>query len=291
LAGQILSASDSLAISYATLSLKGKSIGTISDYKGIYQWEMSEKYKNDTVIISSMGYNRKYLTVKELMTYNSAFLFLEENSIEIDTVFVRNIKYIIDNLGNKGNRPSGSIYLDTHGQQTGLFIENKTGIEGDLIAISVYLAEEGNLTAPFRLRIYSVDSLNRIPVDDIVEDILIVKPEGEKGWFDIDVSQYKLTFPENGVFIGVEGIFPNEYEYYAESNEFIDIKNKTLESPINSHESLSYGQQIGYNRRFSDKTWHYSLSHTWFQLRKQQSGVMIKASVKYEKQKRIKKKK
>lgn len=293
LKGCILSSTDSLAISYATLSLKGKSSGTIADYKGVYQWELSEKCVNDTVIISSMGYSRKYLTMKELLAYNSAYLFLGEAPIKIDTVFIRNKKSRIDVLGNKGNRASGSIYLDTHGQQTGLHMENKTGNEGFLLTVSTYLVKDGNLTAPFRLRIYTVDSMKGIPVNDVLDEILIVKPKGEEGWFEIDVSQYNLIFPERGLFIAVEGIFPNEYEYYLGSDEFTDIKNKNLDTPIEDNKplSISYGQQIGYNRRLSDRTWHYSLSHTWFQLRKQQNGVLIKAAVSFEKQKRKKKKK
>jgi hypothetical protein len=239
-----------------------------------------------------MGFTRKYLTVKELTTYNSGYIFMEESMIKIDPVVINKREFRIDNIGNKGNRASGSIYLDTHGQQTGLHIENRRGDKGLLLSVSFFLAEEGNLNAPFRVRVYEVDSLLTIPVSDVLDEILIVKPHGEKGWFEVDLTEYNISFSQKGLFIALEGIFPNEYEYYSGSNEFIDIKNKNINTPIeeNIPLSLSYGQQIGYNRKLPDKTWHYSLSHTWFQLPKQQYGVLIKASVRFVKQKRKKRK-
>jgi hypothetical protein len=292
LQGYIVSLTDSLSIPYASLSLKGRSDGTISDYKGIYQWELSRKYMNDTIIISSMGYNRKYLMVNQLMTYNSKYLFLEESFIKIDPVIINKKEFKTLNLGNKSNRSAGSLYLDTHGQQTGLHVENIYGTIGSLLSISVYLAEEGNLIAPFRVRIYNVDSLKGTPIDDVLDEILIAKPNGEKGWFLVDLISFNISFPEHGLFIAMEGIFPNDYDYYSGSDEFIDIKNNNINTPIDDNIplSLSYGQQIGYNRKLSDKTWHYSLSRTWFQLPKQQYGVLIKASVRFVKQKRKKRK-
>jgi hypothetical protein len=292
LKGCIVSLKDSLAIPYVSLSLQRKSSGTISDFKGIYQWELSERYMNDTIIISSMGYNRKYLLLKELAECNSGYIFLEESVINIDPVVIHKKEQRIDHIGNKGNRIAGSIYLDTHGQQTGLYIENKRGDKGILLSVSFFLAEEGNLNAPLRMRIYEVDTLNWTPVSDLSNEIFIVKPGGEKGWYLVDLTEYRIPFPEKGLFIALEGIFPNEYEYYSESNEFIDIKNRNINTPIEENEplSVSYGQQIGYNRKLSDKTWHYSLSHIWFQLPKQQYGVLIKASVSFVKQERKKRK-
>lgn len=292
LQGSIISLNDSLAIPYASLSLKGKNSGTISDFKGIYQWELSEKYMNDTIVISSMGYNRKYMIVKEIVTYKPKYLFLEESLIKIDPVVIKKKEFKINNLGNHSNRSVGSLYLDTHGQQVGLHIENKYGTKGLLLSVSFFLAEEGNLFAPFRVRIYTVDSLKGTPGSDVLDEILVAKPNGEKGWFQVDLTNYNISFPEQGFFIALEGIFPNNYEYYSGSDEFIDIKNKNINTPIDNNIPLStsYGQQIGYNRKLSDKTWHYSLSHTWFQLPKKQYGVLIKASVRFTKQKQKKRK-
>lgn len=65
-------------------------------------------------------------------------------------------------------------------------------------------------------------------------------------------------------------------------NDFVDLSNpsdhtETDKTPL----SVSYGQQLGYNRRKGNNTWHYSLGHTWFQLNKRNYNVMISAEVIY----------
>ena len=260
-------------------------MGTISDYKGIYEWELSEKYKNDSVVVSSMGFEKKYMSIGELAGFNGKFIFLKENVISLPAIYINSRDYKTEEVGNKGNFTSGSIYLDTHGQQTGLFVENKHRSRGTLQAVSFYLCETGNTEAPLRIRIYSVDSLSEKPDQDLLPEIFIVQPDVDKGWYTVDLRSYRIDFPENGLFVALEGIFPNDYDYYSSSDDFIDISNKTANKPIETEtpKSVSYGQQIGYNRREDKNTWHYSLSHTWFQLENQKFGVMIKASVQIEK--------
>jgi hypothetical protein len=292
LQGCIAGLADSAGIPYASLSLKNSTMGAICDFKGNYQWELSNKHKNDTVVVSSMGYNRQQIIVKDLIRCNTGCLYLEEKSIEIEPVTISKRDFRVCEMGNKGTRALGALYLDTHGQQTGLYIENKRGILGTLETISFYLDGDGNTHAPFRVRLYEVDTSLGIPVSELFKEILIVKPTGEKGWYTLDFYTYQIQFPENGLFIAMQGIFPNEYDYYSGNDDFIDIQGKTKDTLIKEEVpmSIAYGQKLGYNRRMSEDTWHYSLSHIWFQLAKQQYGLLIKASVKFPRHKMKKRK-
>ncbi len=284
LKGQILNRKDSLPVPYASLSLKGKPIGTISDFKGIYIWEVPVGSRSDTVVVSSMGFERYETTVHDLEKVKANRLYLESRQIEIEPVIVRSRDYKYVKLGNRGNRESGSLYIDTHGQQTSLYLLNEEGKTGDLVAVSYYLSDEGNTQAPFRIRLYSYDSLTGMPGEDILDEILVVTPAGNEDWYTIDMREYEIEVPDAGLFVGIEGIFPNDYSYYTSSDEFIDITNKDMDTPITDEYpvSVSYGQRLGYNRRNARYTWHYSLSHTWFQLQRQQYGVMIQAEVRFE---------
>ena len=54
-------------------------------------------------------------------------------------------------------------------------------------------------------------------------------------------------------------------------------RKKGIENP------LTYGQRLGYNRKCRKNTWHYSMAKVWFQIEKQAFGIMISATIKYEK--------
>jgi hypothetical protein len=289
--GQILNVADSTPISYASISVKGTPTGTITDFKGIYEWEVSSNYTNDTIIISSMGFKKKFMVLSQLKNYTNNFILLEPALFEIEPVEVRKPEYHRQQLGNMGNRAIGSIYIDTHGQQTGLLVENDRGQYGKLIEVSFFLSADGNTSAPYRVRIYDIDSISGLPNRDIIDEILVAKPSGSDGWHTIDISAYNIAFESQGVFVALEGIFPNDYEYYSGNDEFIEISNKNINSPVEDLQpgTVSYGQRLGFNRKKAENTWHYSLSHIWFQLRKQNYGVMIRATVQFEKIKKSKK--
>ena len=79
--------------------------------------------------------------------------------------------------------------------------------------------------------------------------------------------------------MAIEGVFPDDYDYYFGNADFIDLKNN-IKSGENEN-PLSYGQRLGYNRKCRKDTWHYSMAKVWFQIEKQAFGVMISASIKY----------
>lgn len=138
LEGVIRSRSDSLPIPYASISFKGRPVGTISDFKGVSQWEVSRKYLHDTMLISSMGYARQEYPVKQLLNRRGKSIFLEEDHIEIEPIIVEPKVYVIETLGNSGNRTSGSLYVDTHGQQTALYIPNDKQERGDILSVGFF---------------------------------------------------------------------------------------------------------------------------------------------------------
>jgi hypothetical protein len=107
----------------------------------------------------------------------------------------------------------------------------------------------------------------------------VVKPDLSEGWYRIDLVLEDIEFPKQGAFVAIEGVFPDDYDYYHGSADFVDIK--ATKQPLQNENLLAYGQRLGYNRKGRKDTWHYSMSKIWFQLEKQAFGVMISATVKY----------
>lgn len=283
--GTVFEDSSLRPIPYISVGLKGQSIGTIADKNGYFEFNIPySQQKKDTILFSSLGFKRDTLIIDAGKAENLTLL-MQAKAYAVAPVLVRPINFVRKIIGNTKDRSSGSLYLDTHGQQTALFIPNKGFKHGELKTVKYYLSKKGNSEAPFRVRIYDVDTLG-LPGTDLIEDAVVVKPKHAGGWYSVDLSMLSLMIPEKGIFISIEGVFPDDYQDYFGSTEFIDLadKNKNLNT-------LTYGQRIGYNRHGRKSTWHYSINKVWFQLEKQNFGVMIAAVIKYEKEKANDKKK
>jgi hypothetical protein len=265
---------------YVSVSLTGINAGAIADHNGHFEIEAEySNNKSEVLVFSSMGFQRDSLIIKPGKCEEIVFL-MKPKAYPVPEVIVHVREYITEKLGNTRDRDAGSLYLDTHGQQTALYVKNRKRKKGQIISVEYYLSDEGNTDAPFRVRIYKADS-NGMPGIDIIEDALVVKPHGEKGWYSLDIKKLQLDIPENGIYVAIEGVFPDDYEQYFGESEFIDLAKQDKKQ---NSTSLAYGQRIGYNRKCRKDTWHYSMSKVWFQLDKQAFGVMIAAVVKYEKE-------
>ncbi len=280
ISGLVFEKETSQPLPYVFVSIAGKNTGAIADHNGYYEFETAiSNHSFDTLVFSSMGFERDTLIIPMGKTENLIF-FLKKKIYSMDPVVIYPTEYLSEKEGNNRDYEAGSLYIDTHGQQTALYVKNKKEQKGFISSVEYYLSDKGNTDAPFRVRIYEVDTAGK-PGCDLIQDAVIVKPQKAEGWYSIDISKLKIPFSENGVFIAIEGVFPDEINDYYGDSEFINLASPAEKDPS---EMLAYGQRIGYNRKCRKDTWHYSMSKVWFQLDKQSFGVMIAAVVKYEKQ-------
>jgi len=266
-------------VPYASICMKQSSSGAAADGEGEFELRIAHKELDDTLLFSFLGYRKQEIPIREMLRSSFHTIILKESSFSIAPVEVRARKLKTKELGNSGGIAMGSLYLDTHGQQTALLIENEKHTAGGYIAsVKFYLSKKGNTEAPFRVRLYSIDSINGKPGKDMLREVVIVKPENiKKGWYEVNLRQYGLTIPNEGFYVAMQGVYPEDYEVNLEG--FDSEEATETEEP-----DISYGQRLGYtkSKKNRDNTWHYSLSHTWFQLKSQSYGVMISAEIKYE---------
>jgi len=276
--GIVLSSNDQQPVEFSTLQLKQSRKGTIAGEDGKFEFLLSEINLKDSLVFYCIGYEPQTFSVKLLTGMEFHTVFLTPRVVELNPVELAVKKPEIKKEGNSGIA-MGSLDLDTHGQQVALFIDNKKKYDGKIKTVSYYLSGKGNTEAPFRIRIYSRNDSLGCPETELLPDIIVVKPGNKSGWFKVDISRYNIRFPESGLFISMEGIYPGDYNYYINAsneeteNEGAEEKDDFLQG------SLDYGQRIGYSRFSHNNTWHYSLSNTWFQLDKRNFNVLISAEI------------
>jgi len=283
--GQVVDLANNEPVPYATIQFKKKRSGTVADINGFFNIEIGNDELNDSLCFYSIAYELVQLSVNIIVKEEEPVIKLKAQVIEIPLVEVsgKAVKFL--KLGNHKWLSQGSLYMDTHGQQTALFIPNSDSLKGKIVKLNFYLSKHGNTDAPFRVHIYSRDSINGKPTSDLLPEMLVVKPTGGSGWNNVNIAKYLIDIPSNGFFVAMEGIFPNDYDFYYEGDGFKDISKKNNEDDDFAPESITYGQQLGYTKGSENFTWHYSIDHTWFQLKKRHFNVMISAEVKVDRKK------
>ncbi|MFC2152990.1 carboxypeptidase-like regulatory domain-containing protein, partial [Bacteroidota bacterium] len=75
-------------LSFANISLLGKSIGSISNEQGKFNLKISVDNLMDTLVVSYIGYKNTYIPVNQLSFYTNE-IFLEEDLFQIQEVVIR----------------------------------------------------------------------------------------------------------------------------------------------------------------------------------------------------------
>jgi len=281
--GNICDAETKMPISYATLQIKGKPKGVVADHEGFFELTLNEMELTDSLTASCLGYERRTFSPDSLLSKPEITISLKERAINIESVTVTAIPFSKKhkNMGNRSWFTRGSIYLDTHGQQIALYIDNKKQVNGYIRKVSYHLSDKGNVEAPFRIRVFDIDTATHSPGKDLIPEILVVQPPHDtKGWFDVDLSEYGIFVPPDGFFVAIQGVFPNDYSFYANDSDIIERGGRQSKSSDDfAPKSIHYGQRISYSGNGGGNTWHYSLSHQWFQMERDNYSVKISAEI------------
>ena len=87
--GRVLNKKTKKALAYASISIKGKTIGTISNIDGDFLLNLPEKHFNDTLTFSFIGFKNTEIPVHEIKR-NEIKVELRENFISLQEVVIRN---------------------------------------------------------------------------------------------------------------------------------------------------------------------------------------------------------
>lgn len=64
--GRVSDASSGRVVPFASILVKGSSMGIVANNEGVFTFKVAESYINDTLIVSYLGYNTKYLPISSL---------------------------------------------------------------------------------------------------------------------------------------------------------------------------------------------------------------------------------
>jgi hypothetical protein len=234
-------------LSLANIALLQSNVGTNTNLEGYFKINI-KNHLDDSIKVSHVGYQSKNIALRqfeELKTHNLR-IELAKKPIELSEVnlFRKNIIYTQKQiLGEKRNENVSMFSLV--GFETACLIKNPFKKKGKLNSIKLDIKKnrEANFIAKFKIKIYQFNENLNQPGEALTTQNLLISPKNKNYKLSIDLSQYNIPFPKEGICVGIE---------------LIDINNEAKKgNKIGPGLRFTYGEQESltfYNYR--DKGWH-----------------------------------
>lgn len=189
--------------------IQNKIVKTVTNEKG--QFNLEALNTNENVIFNHLGYNQFQIKHNELKKLKE--ILLKSNSIELEEVVLGKVKKAIEIYPDKAvknslvlNRPGKPWYSS----QVALFIPFEKKYSKHYInKIFIHTLKgfwdksENSKFTPFKVSLFSVDSLSNLPEYDLLNERYFIKRALNENRIEVLVSE-KIDFPQNGVFVVVE---------------------------------------------------------------------------------------
>lgn len=110
--GQVVDKISNEALPYCNVSLKGKSIGTLTNESGFFEFKVKKEHLQDSLYIAALGYQAAHFLVKEVLEKEWFTVKLEPAAINLSEITIsaiaplKIVQRALDNIGN--NYPTSS---------------------------------------------------------------------------------------------------------------------------------------------------------------------------------------
>lgn len=195
-------------ISYATI--KSESNATyFSDSLGRFKINLLKE--NEVFTFSCVGFKMQSITVKK--GTSNIIISLIKYNFQLNEVLVNDKKSKTKTVTVGNPKISIANELPNPGSQYVIYVPYDKERIGVLKSVSYFMRRPpgGDVTAPFRVRIYALDTINNKPGEDLLKENLIVNATRNWSWFEVDLEKYNITIPKNGFFVAMEILMRDSY--------------------------------------------------------------------------------
>lgn len=229
--GKLLDKISNEPVVYANISFIEKKIGTSSLQDGSFQLEITQEDAKKKLHISCLNYKDTIVLVKDL---KGKTLYLTPKSVELNEVVISrelNKEVVVDPYRRKDIKTSFGARKGSPWVVAKFFKYKESYEETPYVKdVTVYfgswlMRKKGR----FRLRLYSVDPMTKLPLDDLVRENIIVDMKKKNGKITVDITKYNIEIPEEGLYIGVERLeIPYNFHEYTYKMEGSRKKHKAI---------------------------------------------------------------
>lgn len=211
--GTIMDAASRKNIPFVNIGIIGKSAGTVSNDNGQYEITLNDKYNNDSIRFSMIGYSPLTYKVSEfkLLSKNNNFsVSLEPATFGLDEVVVKPKKRKEKIAGHKFDNKNVILGLATDhlGCEVAAFIHIKKQ-RSSIHQININLAKNPFDSVVFRINLYS--SKNGLPDKNILKQPIYATTKIKSGTVSVNVDSHHLIV-DDSFFVSVQWISGSKKE-------------------------------------------------------------------------------
>jgi len=251
--GRVVDIESGQPLEYVHVFVPEQRLGTLTDSLGNFQL-ITKEGSNDTIVVSMIGYETRHVLLSSksmeiaLILSNQNLPLLDFESGNIRDTIVGFTNEIIDPSRIHG-------YIMGFGRGNGAFMNNlgaQVGIKCELPKatsylkierVRFYLPDVGNPKTPFRLNIFTIDTLNNNPGNSLLKKNLICKSNSGDRWYEVDISDLNIYSDSNVIFITMEWLGLSKRGYWTKRN--LKRKKKISDELKLRHKSEMFGQVLG----------------------------------------------
>ncbi|WP_420572619.1 carboxypeptidase-like regulatory domain-containing protein [Kordia sp.] len=198
ISGNLTDSKTGVPVVFANVWVKNTLKGSTTDIDGNFEIEKGKV--GDTLLISYLGYEKVELPAKKINNIK-----LNPQDIQLDAVVITKIKnpQIISLNSYEDYNDINMFYLNGH-YSFARFYEHKKEYKQNTFVKKVSLVTVSTLeNVKFRMHLIEADKDGN-PTDKHLSSYIILETKSGKNEITIDLSDKKLLFPENGLFIVVD---------------------------------------------------------------------------------------
>jgi hypothetical protein len=209
ISGKVYDRAASEAIPFASIGIKGKSVGTVSDENGVFTITLKDVSDADSLKISAIGYRAKSFAISKAKTFTNELIYLDQSSVNLAEVVVKPTKTITKVLGNKNYNTNVQCSFQGNeknflGVEAAIKANNKRDRDVWIEDFNFYLNKnliEDSVT--FRLNFYKEDK-DGMPGENLLSKPIIFKvAKKQTGVVSLNLKMYNLH-TKGDFFISME---------------------------------------------------------------------------------------
>jgi CarboxypepD_reg-like domain len=202
LKGKIIQQENNLPLSYVSIGVLNKSLGTLTDTLGNFDFQVSHENLADTLQISLVGYFSKKIVVKDFLESNEKTIKLDVKFTELAEVVVAKNKSNTETIGRQGGGKFIQVSIhnkksvkETIGSELGMRYKTKQA-NATLKDFNFYISANNFNYIKYRINIYSVK--DNMP-DTLIynRQIFMTIDDFKTGWTKVDLLPYNIKVDQD----------------------------------------------------------------------------------------------
>ncbi len=207
--GTIIDINSKSGISFVNIGIKNKNIGSVCSDRGVFSIHIPEKYLNDSLTFSIIGYEELSIPIRQIIASKKEIFPLKVKSIQLEQVDITSKSLKENKYGIKKTNPT-LHFIDASINQNDIFeiaqlIKLKPN-PSKFASVNLLINESSADSGTFRVNFYDFDG-NK-PTKRLIEINIMEKRAITEGWLKFDLKKYNI-YLKGEIIVAVEFI-PNK---------------------------------------------------------------------------------